>query len=102
MDRRDFLSLIATTLTGSMALDSERLLWRPGAKLISIPPARSLALPSIEEFSMMSGVPTFFADFYGETLLSAVRAVVDESFKRCYPYGWTGARFLGGTDGLQK
>lgn len=33
MNRRNFLSLLAASLT----LDPERLLWRPGAKLISIP-----------------------------------------------------------------
>jgi hypothetical protein len=33
--RRAFLGLLA-----GAALDPERLLWRPGAKLISIPPAR--------------------------------------------------------------
>lgn len=33
MNRRNFLSVLAA----SFALDPERLLWKPGAKLISIP-----------------------------------------------------------------
>lgn len=35
MNRRNFLA----TLAGTLTLDPERLLWRPGVKLISIPKA---------------------------------------------------------------
>lgn len=36
MNRRNFLGMLAASV-GGMTLDPERLLWRPGAKLISIP-----------------------------------------------------------------
>ena len=38
MNRRGFLGLLSAALT----LDPERLLWRPGAKLISIPQPRPI------------------------------------------------------------
>jgi hypothetical protein len=50
--RRGFLGLLATVAAGA-TLDPERLLWVPGAKLISVPaPARSMAdmLREIEEY----------------------------------------------------
>lgn len=40
--RRGFLGLLATVAAGA-TLDPERLLWVPGAKLISIPKTRSMA-----------------------------------------------------------
>lgn len=42
MERRGFLKLFGATVAtaaGVMVLDPEAALWRPGAKLISIPPA---------------------------------------------------------------
>lgn len=37
MNRRGFLSALAAAVAGPMVIDPERILWRPGAKLISIP-----------------------------------------------------------------
>ena len=48
MDRRGFLSFLGAAVAGA-TLDPERLLWKPGAKLISIPAASV----SFEEFSEM-------------------------------------------------
>ena len=39
MNRRGFLGLLAGVAAGA-TLDPERLLWRPGAKLISVPKAQ--------------------------------------------------------------
>lgn len=44
MNRRAFLSTLAAGLTG-LTLDPERLLWRPGAKTIFLPPKPSLLAP---------------------------------------------------------
>lgn len=44
MNRRAFLSTLAAGLAGA-ALDPERLLWRPGAKAIFLPPKPSLLAP---------------------------------------------------------
>ena len=43
-DRRNFLKLVGAGLAGA-ALDPDRLLWRPGAKTISIPPAPKIVAP---------------------------------------------------------
>lgn len=50
--RRGFLGALAATVAGPMMLDPERLLWRPGAKLISIPkPApQALTIRNIRAF----------------------------------------------------
>lgn len=48
MNRRNFLSLLAASLT----LDPERLLWTPGKKLISIPKPKP---PMIGETKLDSG-----------------------------------------------
>lgn len=42
MDRRSFLASLAAAVTGSLALDPEKLLWLPGKKLISIPKTASI------------------------------------------------------------
>lgn len=39
MNRRGFLGALTAAVTGAV-LDPEKLLWRPGAKMIFIPPAR--------------------------------------------------------------
>lgn len=44
MNRRGFLGLIGAAVAGSV-LDPEKLLWKPGAKVISIP---TLVVPEIE------------------------------------------------------
>lgn len=49
MNRRGFLSFLGAAVAGAiLVLDPERLLWKPGAKFISIP-SPALAL-SLEEF----------------------------------------------------
>jgi len=42
LNRRGFLGVLATVAAGA-TLDPERALWVPGAKLISVPAARSVA-----------------------------------------------------------
>lgn len=46
MNRRGFLSTLIGS-AGAMVLDPEKLLWRPGAKLISIPAPRTVETISI-------------------------------------------------------
>jgi hypothetical protein len=46
MNRRGFLSMLA-----GATLDPERLLWRPGAKLISIPEPTSAAYPDFFRYT---------------------------------------------------
>ncbi len=41
MNRRGFLGFLGAAIVGA-TLDKDRLLWEPGKKLISIPPARKL------------------------------------------------------------
>ncbi len=48
MNRRGFLTALAGAV-GAMTLDPERLLWRPGAKLISIPAQRRCGLLTTDE-----------------------------------------------------
>lgn len=46
--RRGFLGALAAAIAGPMVIDPEKLLWRPGAKLISIPkPVPSLTAERI-------------------------------------------------------
>ena len=49
MKRRNFLSMLAAAFVA----DPERLLWRPGAKLISIPPAK-VHTPSLDEINAIT------------------------------------------------
>lgn len=55
INRRGFLA----TLAAGFALDPERLLWKPGAKLISIPapPAAEIRLRFIKTFSITEWRP---------------------------------------------
>ena len=45
MERRRFLEILAGGFTAAMTLDPEKLLWVPGAKVISIPNTVRLATP---------------------------------------------------------
>lgn len=47
MNRRGFLGFLGAAVVGA-ALDPEKLLWVPGRKLISIPPA-----PKVDAFSLL-------------------------------------------------
>jgi len=51
MNRRGFLGALFGGGAAALALDPEKLLWRPGAKLISIPAIRP---PSLKEIIICS------------------------------------------------
>jgi len=49
MNRRNFLSILGT-VAATAALDPERLLWVPGAKMISVPADRKIALLETDDW----------------------------------------------------
>jgi hypothetical protein len=82
MNRRAFFASLLGG-TAAAAIDPERLLWTPGARLISIPPARvelvssQLERVTVREFhNLKTGdVITFYGDWKTYVVRSAVSSV---------------------------
>lgn len=69
--RRGFFGLLASAIAGAATLDPEKLLWLPGRKVYSLPPARIIA----------NVPPAIVAKIAGGNRLLSSREITEEVLK---------------------